>query len=298
VARVKPDRVMVQGDTATAMCGALAAYYRKIPVDHVEAGLRSGNIHHPWPEEVNRKIIGTIADLHFAPTEGAASNLRGEGVGDARIFVTGNTGIDAVLYVRDALEAGRLCAPPLPGLDPSRRLILVTAHRRESFGDGFVRICRALARVAERPGVQLVYPVHRNPNVVDPVTSLLGGLENVLLTDPLDYVPFIDLMRRAWMVITDSGGVQEEGPSLGKPILVLREKTERPEAVAAGTVVLVGTDEDRIVSEAAALLDDPARYRNMCRAHNPYGNGRACSRIAEAILKFRPETHVTARMCT
>ena len=298
LARERPDMVIVQGDTTTTLMGALAAFYQRVPVGHVEAGLRTWDMLQPYPEEMNRVLATRLAALHFAPTEGAASNLRREGVGAERIFVTGNTGIDAVLYVRDALEAGRLSAPALPGLDPSRRLILVTAHRRESFGDGFVRICRALARVAERPGVQLVYPVHRNPNVVDPVTSLLGGLENVLLTEPLDYVPFIDLMRRAWIVITDSGGVQEEGPSLGKPILVLREKTERPEAVEAGTVILVGTDEDRIVSEAAALLDDPARYGRMCRAHNPYGDGRACGRIAEAILKFRPETHVAARMCT
>jgi UDP-N-acetylglucosamine 2-epimerase (non-hydrolysing) len=280
----RPDMAIVQGDTTTTLMGALAAFYQRIPVGHVEAGLRTGDMRQPYPEEMNRVLASRVTALHFAPTERAACNLRAEGVPDGRIFVTGNTGIDAVLWVRDALESGRLHAAPLPGLDSSKTLILVTAHRRESFGEGFVRICRALARLAARPGVQVVYPVHRNPNVMDPVSALLGGLPNVLLTEPLDYVPFIDLMRRARLVITDSGGVQEEGPSLGKPIVVLREKTERPEAVEAGTVVLAGTDEERIVAEATALLDDEERYRAMCRRHNPYGDGHACERIGTAIL--------------
>lgn len=282
----RPDMAIVQGDTTTTMAGALAAFYRHVPVGHVEAGLRTHDMTQPFPEEMNRVVASRLACLHFAPTEGAACHLRAEGVDPSRIAVTGNTGIDAVLYVRDALAGGRLPAGEWPQLDGTRKLILVTAHRRESFGGGFERICTALLRLADRGDVQIVYPVHRNPNVLDPVNRLLEGHPHICLLEPLEYVPFIDLMRRAHLVITDSGGVQEEGPSLGKPILVMRDKTERPEAVEAGTVKLVGTDEERIVSEAAELLTNRAAYEAMCRVHNPYGDGHASERIADFIRKF------------
>jgi UDP-N-acetylglucosamine 2-epimerase (non-hydrolysing) len=250
----RPDMVVVQGDTPTTLCGALAAFYLHVPVAHVEAGLRTGDLRQPFPEEMNRVLTSQLASLHFAATEQAAENLRREGVPADRISVTGNTGIDAVLYVRDGLEQGRLHGGALPQLDPGKKLIVVTAHRRESFGEGFERICRALAKLANREDVQIVYPVHPNPSVQDPVQRLLAGHPNIRLIEPLSYVPFVDLMRRAYLLITDSGGIQEEGPSLGKPILVLREKTERPEAVAAGTVKLIGTAEHNIVNEATLLL--------------------------------------------
>jgi UDP-N-acetylglucosamine 2-epimerase (non-hydrolysing) len=282
----KPAMVLVQGDTTTTLCGALAAFYSGIPVAHVEAGLRTHDMRQPFPEEMNRVLASHLTALHFAATEMAAQNLREEGVAADSIHVTGNTGIDAVLFVRDGLEQGKLRGREWPELDASKKLIVVTAHRRESFGDGFTRICRALARIADRSDVQLVYPVHPNPNVQDPVQRYLAGHANVRLIEPLSYVPFIDLMRRAYLLITDSGGIQEEGPSLGKPILVLREKTERPEAVTAGTVKLVGTDEDRIAGEAAVLLDDRAAYAKMSRVHNPYGDGRASARIAGLIHSF------------
>ncbi|MFN0172676.1 MAG: non-hydrolyzing UDP-N-acetylglucosamine 2-epimerase [Bryobacteraceae bacterium] len=284
MAEARADVVLVQGDTTSTLCGALAGFYARVPVGHVEAGLRTGDMRQPFPEEMNRVLTGRVTDFHFAPTSGSAGNLRAEGIPDSRVFVTGNTGIDAVLHVQRELEAGRLRAGKIEGLDASKRLIVVTAHRRESFGDGFERICRALARVASRGDVQIVYPVHRNPKVQDPVTRHLAMHPNILLLEPLDYVPFVDLMRRADLLITDSGGIQEEGPSLGKPILVMREKTERPEAVAAGTVRLVGTDEERIVSEAARLLDDSSAYEAMARVHNPYGDGLASGRIAGHLL--------------
>jgi UDP-N-acetylglucosamine 2-epimerase (non-hydrolysing) len=282
----RPDMVLVQGDTTTTLCGALAAFYMKIPVGHVEAGLRTRDPGQPFPEEMNRVLTTHLASLHFAATERSAGNLRREGVEPQRIAVTGNSGVDAVLYVRDGLEQGRLQAPERPQLDPSRELSLVTAHRRESFGEGFQRICSALVRLARRDDVQIVYPVHPNPNVQAPVNRYLAGLENVLLIEPLSYVPFVDLMRRAHVLLTDSGGIQEEGPSLGKPILVLREKTERPEAVDAGTVRLVGTNEERIVDQASLLMDDPAEYDRMTRVHNPYGDGHASQRISDVILSF------------
>jgi UDP-N-acetylglucosamine 2-epimerase (non-hydrolysing) len=286
LASERPDMVLVQGDTTTTFCGALASFYQKIPVGHVEAGLRTWDLRQPFPEEMNRVLATRMTDLHFAATDWAAGNLRDEGVAPERIGVTGNSGIDAVLYVRDRLESGSLKGEDWPQIDPSKKLIVVTAHRRESFGEGFERICSALGRLAERPDVQIVYPVHPNPNVQAPVKRHLAGRPNVLLVQPLEYVPFVDLMRRAWILITDSGGVQEEGPSLGKPILVLREKTERPEAVRAGTVKLVGTDERCIVSEATRLLEDRAEYERMARIHNPYGDGRASERIADLILSF------------
>ena len=278
-----PDMVLVQGDTTTTLAASLAAFYQRVPVVHVEAGLRTGDLAQPFPEEMNRIVVTRLATLHCAPTTGAARNLLAEGVERRRIWITGNSGIDAVLYVRDALESGSLATKLWPGLDPSRKWIVVTAHRRESFGQGFASICESLATLAARPDVQLIYPVHRNPNVMDSVLRRLGGRSNVCLLDPLDYVPFVDLMRRAYLLITDSGGIQEEGPSLGKPVLVLREKTERPEAVAAGTVKLVGTDPQRILREAARLLNDPAAYARMARLYNPYGDGHASDRIREAI---------------
>jgi UDP-N-acetylglucosamine 2-epimerase (non-hydrolysing) len=281
-----PDMVIVQGDTTTTLAAALAAFYRRIPTAHVEAGLRTGDPAHPFPEEMNRVLTGRLAELHFAPTARAAANLMAEGVPEARIHITGNTGIDAVLYVRDALAAGTLAAPEWPYLEDGRRLIVVTSHRRENFGDGFVREMRALARIAARPDVQLVYPVHRNPNVLGPAHEMLGGRANIHLVEPLAYVPFVDLLRRAHFLITDSGGIQEEAPSLGKPVLVMREKTERPEAVEAGTVKLVGTDEERIVAEATRLLDDPVEYARMTRIHNPYGDGQASKRIGNMLREW------------
>ncbi len=281
-----PDLTIVQGDTTTTLCGALASFYSGVPVAHVEAGLRTGDMRQPFPEEMNRVLTSRLTALHFAPTQQSLENLRNEGVPADSIKVTGNTGIDAVLYVRDRLEQGKLQGREWPELDPHKKLILVTAHRRESFGGGFERICRGLAELANRKDVQIVYPVHPNPNVQDPVQRLLAGHPNIRLIEPLSYVPFVDLMRRAYLLITDSGGIQEEGPSLGKPILVLREKTERPEAVTAGTVKLVGADEHRLVAEANLLLDNRELYEGMARIHNPYGDGRASGRIADLIHSF------------
>jgi UDP-N-acetylglucosamine 2-epimerase (non-hydrolysing) len=281
----RPDLVIVQGDTATTLAGALAAFYREIPVAHVEAGLRTGDMAQPFPEEMNRVLTSRLAAWHFAPTARAAEALLREGTAREKLFVTGNTGIDAVLYVRDALDSGALRAPDWPWLEPGKHLVLVTSHRRESFGPGLESVMRALARLASRGDVQIVYPVHRNPNVTGPAHALLAGLPHVTLLDPLPYVPFVDLMRRCKLIITDSGGIQEEAPSLGKPVLVLRAKTERPEAVEAGTVKLVGVDQNLIVSEAVRLLDDPAEYARLTRIHNPYGDGHACERIAEALAK-------------
>ena len=285
----RPALAIVQGDTTTTFCGALAAFYLQIPVGHVEAGLRTGDLRQPFPEEMNRVLTSHLADLHFAATEKAAENLRHEGVNPSAISVTGNTGIDAVLYVRDGLAEGRLHGKCWTELDPTKKLIVVTAHRRESFGGGFERICRALATIASRDDVQIVYPVHPNPNVQDPVGRYLANRPNIRLIEPLSYVPFVDLMRRAYLLITDSGGIQEEGPSLGKPILVLREKTERPEAVIAGTVKLVGTDEECIVREAAFLLDRREAYEAMAHVHNPYGDGLASGRISQLIHSFLTE---------
>ena len=286
LAEAKPDMVLVQGDTTTTMAGALAAFYHAIPVGHVEAGLRTGDLRQPFPEEMNRVVTGRLAALHFAPTARSAAALRAEGAPPESVFITGNTGIDAVLYVRDRLESGAMNAGAIPGLDPSRKTVVVTSHRRESFGPGFESSMRALSRLAGRGDVQIVYPVHRNPNVLGPAHEILGSHRHVLLIEPLSYVPFVDLMRRSWMIITDSGGVQEEAPSLGRPVLVLREKTERPEAVEAGTVKLVGTNEELIVAEAERLLDDPAEYERMTRVHNPYGDGNACARIGAALDSY------------
>jgi UDP-N-acetylglucosamine 2-epimerase (non-hydrolysing) len=288
----KPDIMLVHGDTTTTMAAALAAYYQRVAVGHVEAGLRTGNIYSPWPEEINRKVTGAISTLHFAPTERSCANLVSEGVDRKRIYITGNTVVDALLDVVAMLkeDTGRVEEYEAAlGIDPTRRMILVTGHRRESFGGGFERICKALGRLAERDDVQIIYPVHLNPNVQGPVNALLGSLENVKLVGPQEYLPFVWLMSRAEIILTDSGGVQEEAPSLGKPVLVMRDTTERPEAVEAGTVTLVGTDEELIVRESVRLLDDPEAYEAMSRAHNPYGDGKAAERILAALLEYASE---------
>jgi len=297
MADAKPDIVYVQGDTTTTFCGALAAFYARIPVGHIEAGLRTGDLTQPFPEEMNRVVTGRLAAIHFAATEGARGNLLRENVAPAAIHVTGNSGIDALLNVRDRLASGELKGQAdlaRFGRDPARRLIVVTAHRRESFGGGFENICRALQTIARRDDVEIVYPVHRNPNVMGPVQRYLDGLANVHLIEPLDYVPFVDLMRRAYLLLTDSGGIQEEGPSLGKPVIVMREKTERPEAVEAGTVRMAGADEARIVREVTGLLDDAGAREAMSRVHNPYGDGHASERIAHATLSYFSARHATA----
>jgi len=283
----RPDRILVHGDTTTTFAASLAAFYQKIPVGHVEAGLRTGNVLSPWPEEMNRRLTGAITDLHFAPTEVARRNLLAENVALERIMVTGNTVIDALLETRDRLladKAARTAFDEQFAFLGTRRLVLVTGHRRENFGAGLEHMCGALADIAARGDVCVLYPVHLNPNVQEPVKRLLGGCDNLFLIDPQDYFPFVYLMNRASLIITDSGGIQEEAPALGKPVLVTRDTTERPEAVDAGTVRLVGTDRARIVAEAARLLDDEAYYQSMARAHNPYGDGRAAGRIVARLL--------------
>lgn len=282
----RPDWVLVQGDTTTVLAAALAAFYLNIRVGHVEAGLRSFDKHRPFPEEINRRLTTHVADLHFAPTESSRQNLLREGVCADSIFVTGNTVIDALFFI---CEKYRGCWPAVPGLRPidaSKRMVLVTGHRRESFGGGFERICQALREVAARPDVEIVYPVHLNPNVQEPVFRVLGDLPNVQLIAPVGYVPFVGLMQASHLILTDSGGIQEEGPSLGKPVLVMREVTERPEAVEAGTVRLVGSDVAAIRDGVFELLDDPAAYLRMSRAHNPYGDGHASRRIASILQKL------------
>jgi len=279
IAEERPDLLVVQGDTATTFCGALAAFHQRVPVAHVEAGLRTGDPLEPFPEEMNRILTGRLASLHLAPTARAAQNLLDENVPRHRIAVTGNTGIDALFHVRDRL-------PPLDSSAPARKSIVVTAHRRESFGSGMAGVCEAVQRLAARDDVTVSLPLHPNPNVQAAFRERLASVPRVELLPPLEYVPFVDLLRRAYILITDSGGVQEEGPSLGKPILVLRDKTERPEAVEAGTVRLVGCDPDRIVAEANLLLDSPEEYAARARIHNPYGDGQASSRICIAIARF------------
>ena len=286
----KPDRVIVQGDTATAMAGALAAYYRKIPVAHVEAGLRSGDIYHPWPEEVNRRIVAPIADLHFAPTDTAAAALARENI-TAGVHVTGNTVIDALLWTRARIAAEPSLASGLDTLADrfaGKRIILVTTHRRENFGGAMAGIARAIGRVADRPDIAVIFPMHPNPNVGAVMDAVLGSRANVARIEPLDYPHFIRALSMCDLALTDSGGVQEEAPSLGKPVLVMRETTERPEGVAAGTALLVGTDPDRIVGEVFTLLDDKAAHARMARAHNPFGDGQASARIARLINDRTP----------
>jgi UDP-N-acetylglucosamine 2-epimerase (non-hydrolysing) len=291
VSRENPDVILVQGDTTTAFCGALTGYYHQIEVGHIEAGLRTGNKYAPFPEEINRCLIGRIADLHFAPTEQARKTLLDEDVADARVFVTGNTVIDALLWVRERV---RTATPELPkGLSEAitgQQIILVTGHRRESFGDGFDNICRAIREIAECcAGVAFVYPVHLNPNVREPVNRILGGHPRIHLVGPLSYAPFVWLMDRATIVLTDSGGVQEEAPSLGKPVLVMRETTERPEGIAAGNALLVGVQRERIVDGLRQLLCDPERRARMAAVNNPYGDGLAAQRIVEILLRKSSE---------
>lgn len=286
--RARPDAVIVQGDTTTAMAAALAAFYKRVPVAHVEAGLRSHDIASPFPEELNRKVAGTIATWHFAPTEQARANLLAERVDPDRIVVTGNTVIDTLLHFSKEIDADAALRAGLAGrfpfLDPARRMVLTTAHRRENFDGGIQRICAALRTLAERPDVQVVYPVHPNPNVRSVVGAELGHAGNVHLIDPQEYLPFLYLLKQSHLVLTDSGGVQEEAPSLGKPVLVMRENTERPEGVEAGTALLVGTDTGRIVVNANRLLDDRDAYLGMATRHNAYGDGRAGRRIVEELL--------------
>ena len=288
LADFKPDVVLVHGDTATTFATSLAAYYQQIAVGHVEAGLRTGNIYSPWPEEANRKLTGAITTYHFAPTETSQQNLLNEAVAPENITVTGNTVIDALLDVSAKLKndtaLNNEMAERFSFLNKDKKLILVTGHRRESFGGGFERICKALAYTAEQhPGCQIVYPVHLNPNVQEPVNRLLKGVSNITLIEPQDYLPFVYLMNQAHIILTDSGGIQEEAPSLGKPVLVMRDTTERPEAVSAGTVKLVGTDVDKITASLNQLLTDEKAYEEMSFAHNPYGDGKACERIIEVL---------------
>lgn len=292
LAEFKPDVVLVHGDTTTTIATSLAAFYQRIPVGHVEAGLRTGDLYSPWPEEANRTLTGRLAMYHFAPTENSRQNLLREAIPDDRIFVTGNTVIDALIWVRDRVLGNETLRADLaeryPFLDADKKMILVTGHRRESFGRGFEQICHALAEIAaSNQNVQIVYPVHLNPNVSEPVNRILGHVENVVLIEPQDYLTFVWLMNHAWLILTDSGGIQEEAPSLGKPVLVMRETTERPEAITAGTVRLVGTDPQRIVEEVTRLLHDDNEYQIMSRAHNPYGDGLACDRILDALKNNR-----------
>lgn len=286
-----PDFIFVHGDTATTLCGALSGFYQQIPIIHIEAGLRTGDIYSPWPEEGNRKLVTAISRLHFAPTEKAAENLRLEGVDNTNIHISGNTVIDSLLLViatlNDDSDRMRKISSLFPFLDPEKKLILVTAHRRESFGGGFERICSAIKQIADHDeNVQIVFPVHLNPTVSNPVRHYLSEIENVFLIAPQDYLPFVYLMKQSDIILTDSGGIQEEAPSLGKPVLVMRDTTERPEAVLAGTVKLVGTDEDKILSEVKNLLENHEAYEKMSVASNPYGDGNACERIIKVLGEY------------
>lgn len=283
---LQPDRVLVHGDTLTTMMATLACYFRRIPVGHVEAGLRSGDIYSPWPEEVNRKVTGTIADLHFAPTATAGAALRAENVAEHSIHVTGNTVIDALIFAQGQVATDPTLAPtiaPLQARFAGRRIIAVTAHRRENFGAGMAQIAQALQTLAARKDVAIIYPLHPNPNVTQVMRPALAGHDNIALIEPLDYLDFVAMMAACDIVLTDSGGIQEEAPSLGKPVLVMRDTTERPEGVAAGTARLVGADAAVILAETTRLLDDPAAYQAMARAHNPYGDGTASRQIASIV---------------
>ena len=289
--KFKPDVVLVHGDTATTFATSLAAYYQQISVAHVEAGLRTGNLYSPWPEEANRKLTSALSALNFAPTETSSENLKREGVLASSIVVTGNTVIDALLVVANKLKneepLQQRFAQQFAFLQQDRRIVLVTGHRRESFGNGFERICQALADTARAfPDVDIVYPVHLNPNVREPLNRLLAGIANIHLIEPLDYLPFVYIMNRAYLILTDSGGIQEEAPSLGKPVLVMRDTTERPEAVQAGTIKLIGTEVVAITQHLNELLTNATAYQDMSFSHNPYGDGQACQRILEALAKL------------
>jgi UDP-N-acetylglucosamine 2-epimerase (non-hydrolysing) len=288
----KPDLILVHGDTSTTFVTSLAAFYQQIKVGHIEAGLRTGDIYSPWPEEANRKLTSALTQHHFAPTAGSEKNLLNENIPQANITVTGNTVIDALLWVKEKIASNKKLEKALSSqynfLDQSKRLILVTGHRRESFGDGFENMCKALRKIATtHSDVEILYPVHLNPNVQEPVNRLLKDINNVYLIDPQDYLPFVYLMTRAHIILTDSGGIQEEAPSLGKPVLVMRDTTERPEAIDAGTVKLVGTNSKKIVNEVNELLNNEQAYLAMSKAHNPYGDGRACDKIVKKILESK-----------
>lgn len=283
-----PDVVLVHGDTATTFAASLAAYYEQVSVGHVEAGLRTGDIYSPWPEEANRRLTGALAKFHFSPTDMSKDNLIKENYHSDNIYVTGNTVIDALLMTKEKIDSNpklkEEIASIFPFLDKGKKLILVTGHRRESFGSGFERICKALAKIAKmHQNIQIIYPMHLNPNVREPVNRILSNIHNVFLIEPQQYLPFIYLMDRAHIILTDSGGIQEEAPSLGKPVLVMRNTTERPEAVRAGTVKLVGTDEEKIVNSIHQLLVDDNFYLNMSVANNPYGDGNACKKITDIL---------------
>ena len=287
-----PDIVLVHGDTATTFAASLAAYYHKIKIGHVEAGLRTGNIYSPWPEEANRKLTGALANYHFAPTQSSYNNLLKENINPEIITITGNTVIDALLKVKEKVETDKKIISDFNEqfdfLDTSKKMILVTGHRRENFGQGFLNICQALANIAQKyTDVQIVYPVHLNPNVQKPVNELLSGISNIHLIAPQDYLPFVYLMNHSYLILTDSGGIQEEAPSLGKPVLVMRDTTERPEAVDAGTVKLVGTDAATIEESVTALIEDTVLYQQMAEAHNPYGDGLACEKIIQKLSKIK-----------
>lgn len=284
----KPDLILVHGDTATTFAASLAGYYHKIKIGHVEAGLRTGDLYSPWPEEANRKLTGVLADYHFAPTMSSYNNLIKENIKSTNVVVTGNTVIDALIQVKDKVEQDQQLIQKFEQefnfLDKNKKMILVTGHRRENFGQGFLNICTALAQLAKKyPNVQIIYPVHLNPHVQQPVNELLTGISNIYLIAPQDYLPFVYLMNQSFLILTDSGGIQEEAPSLGKPVLVMRDTTERPEAVEAGTVRLVGTDVNRIVELVTQLLDDQKLYAEMASAHNPYGDGTACQKIIDFL---------------
>lgn len=291
---IKPDIVLVHGDTTTTLAASLAAFYQKIPVGHVEAGLRTGDNYAPWPEEMNRRITDVITELYFAPTDSSAANLRREGIPVEKIHITGNTVVDSLLIASEKIKAEPFRSSlekQFAFLDSGKKLVLVTGHRRENFGGGFERLCSSLLELSKRDDIELLYPVHLNPNVCGPVNALLGNRPNIHLIEPADYLSFVYLMSCSFFIITDSGGIQEEAPSLGKPILVTRDVTERPEAVEAGTVRLVGTDMDRIVAESTALLDDPSWYETMSRAHNPYGDGKASRRIVDSVIASKNMLH-------
>lgn len=284
-----PEIVLVHGDTTTTFAAALAAFYEQIKVGHVEAGLRTGDLYSPWPEEANRKLTSVLTEYHFAPTEKAADNLKREGVTTDKIYITGNTVTDALITVVNKIKNNKAlakeCSEQFDFLNDEEKIILVTGHRRESFGEGFESICCALAKIADKyPQLQIVYPVHLNPNVQEPVKRLLSNKSNIFLINPLDYLPFVYLMSRSYIILTDSGGIQEEAPTLGKPVLVMRDTTERPEAVEAGTVRLVGTNSNKISEALIELLENEQLYQKMSKAHNPYGDGTASQKILNAII--------------
>lgn len=283
----KPDLVFVHGDTTTTFASSLVSFYFKIKVAHIEAGLRTHNKYSPFPEEINRTLTGHLTDIHLAPTEKSKQNLIKENISESNIIVTGNTVIDALFYVRNRIETEKLIFEELKNIDFSKRIVLITGHRRENFGEGFINICEAIKSLAlNNKNVLFIYPVHLNPNVRKPVFDIIGNIKNIILMKPLSYLPFVKLMSKSYIILTDSGGIQEEAPSLGKPVLVMRNTTERPEAVKAGTVKLVGTDKNKIISNTQLLLDNEKKYKEMAFAHNPYGDGKSAEKIIEYVSKI------------